>query len=345
MDYLIYFQQYPLLKGLAVLILFIIASKIFLYISKKIVRRAVAKTETELDDKLIDITETPIAVILLILGIKLALVVSGVEFNLLDYLDKILNSLIIIAIGYAVAAIIDMIIEMWGQKFSKKSKIKVSGDLLSLMHKTVKVVVLVVTFLIVLKEWGVNIGPLLASLGIAGLAIGLALQNTLSNIFGGVSLIFDRAFKVGDIVEVGTVKGTVYEIGLRSTRVKTFNNELVVIPNGQLANENIINYNKPNMKARIVIPFTVAYGTKHEKVKSLVLGVVKKLNHVLTDPAPFVRFENMGDSALEFKVYFWVDSLKEKYGVKDKAIGLIYDNLNKSRIGIPYPQMDVHLKK
>jgi len=332
-----------LLRWLIVFTFFLILSKLFIYISEKFLRRWTKKTETDLDDKLIHIIESPLALILLLIGIKIAFSFSGAEFDFLDSIDRFLDSLIIITIGYFAFVVANLFVKLWAEKFAKKTRVKIDDDLLPLIHKTLKGIILIITFMVLLNKWGVNIAPMLASLGIAGLALGLALQSTLSNIFSGVALIFDRAFKVGDIVEIDKVMGIVHDIGLRSTRIKTFNNEIIAIPNGQLANCNIKNFLQPDARARIIIPFTVAYGTDHKKVKKIVSEVIKKLENV--DPEHLVHFDNMGGSALEFKAYFWVKSYKHKFETKEKAICEIYDALNKSKIVIPFPQMDIHLKK
>ena len=139
--------------------------------------------------------------------------------------------------------------------------------------------------------------------------------------------------------------GTVEDVGLRSTRIRTFTNELIVIPNGQVADAKIINHILPSKRVRLDIPLGVAYGSDVEKVKKTVLKSLEGIDNVLKEPKPMVRFTNMGDSALEFKVYIWINRFQNKFLVKDIANTTIYKALNKAKIAIPFPQMDVHLKK
>ena len=209
-----------------------------------------------------------------------------------------------------------------------------------------KVVLIIATIIYLLSYWGIEIGPLLAGVGIGGIAIAFALQSSLANVFGGISIILDKTIRVGDLVKLsdGTT-GTILHIGLRSTRVKTFDNEMIFVPNSKLSNENVQNIAMPEPKSRVVIPFSVAYGSKIEEVKKIVMKEIKTVQGFANDPEPSVRFLEMADSALNFKAYFFVNSYEERFAAIDEANTKIYNALNKAKISIPFPQMDVHLKK
>jgi len=198
----------------------------------------------------------------------------------------------------------------------------------------------------VLGVWGVDIGPFLAGLGIAGLAISFALQESLGNIFGGISLIMDRVYKVGDRIQLDSGEvGTVVDVGLRSTRLRTFDNELIVIPNSKPANSKVKNYVQPDTSLRVVVNFGVEYGTKLEKVKKVLEPVLKKMKGISKSPAPVVEFIEMGDSSLNCIAKFWVPNYEHAYGKKLEATDLIYNELNKAKIGIPFPTTTVYVKK
>ena len=180
----------------------------------------------------------------------------------------------------------------------------------------------------------------------AGLAIGFAVQDSLSNIFGGISLLLDKAVKVGDFVQLDSGEsGEVIDVGLRSTKVKNWDNEVMIIPNGSLANSKFVNWKLPDLRARVVVPFGVEYGSDVKKVKKVVMDVIKKHKVILKDPEPAVRFLEMGDSSLKFSAFVWVDNISDKYGTKMILVEEIYDALNKNKIGIPFPTRTIYMKK
>ena len=198
----------------------------------------------------------------------------------------------------------------------------------------------------ILKNWGVQIGPLLTSLGIAGVAIAFALQNTLGNIFGGISLIADKSIKVGDVIKLeNNTMGTVMDVGLRSTKLKTADNELVTVPNGKLADSQILNFLHPDPSIRTIIDFGVEYGSDTNHVRKVVLDELKKVPTVLRDPEPKVVMGEMGEFALKFKALFWVSNFDQREDTRVLAAENIYKALEKNKIGIPFPTRTVYLKE
>ncbi|MFT7615513.1 MAG: small-conductance mechanosensitive channel, partial [Candidatus Woesearchaeota archaeon] len=248
-------------------------------------------------------------------------------------------------IAYIIFAAADIIILRMLNKVSKKGGFAVVKNLQSAIYSALKIVLILIAFAYILSVWGVNITPFLTGLGIAGLAVALALQPVLANVFSGVAVVLDKTIQVGDVIFLDSVKGTIYKIGLRSTQVKTFDNEIFVVPNTKIADGIVQNIALPNEEARGSVPFGVAYGTDITKVQKIVLKEIKKIEHVLTEPAPAVRFMNMGDSALDFKAFFYVDSYKNRFVASEKIRTAIYNSLNKAKIEIPFPQVDVHMKK
>ena len=335
----------PYLKSLSILIIFFIIAKIVYIIFEKVFLRLAKKTKTEIDDLIVEKIRNPINFVLLLIGIRLALVPLEFTSEYIGTVEKLIYTLIILLLTLVVVRVFNVLIDAWGTKFTKITKSDLDDQLLGLAHKFAAIVIYIVGLLVVLDYWGIAIGPFLASLGIAGLAIAFALQNTLANVFGGISLIIDKTIRVGDVIAVDDTKGTVIDIGLRSTRIKSYDGNSIIIPNGKLVDSKVQNRVQPNKKERVAIPFGVEYGAKVDKVKKIVLKEINKIEGVLDDPEPSVVFLEMGDSALLFKAYFWMKEYSETFGAKDKANELIYNALNKAKIGIPFPQMDVHVKK
>ncbi|MBD3309588.1 mechanosensitive ion channel, partial [Candidatus Woesearchaeota archaeon] len=254
--------------GAMIFAAFFVISRLSVWITEKIVLALASRTKTKLDELIIAKINRPISFILLFLGIRLGLIACKLSQGWVNISDKILVSLIFVLVAYIVVGVINILLEQWGKRWAQNTMSKVDDHVISLLQRSVNLLFFVVAFLLVLDAWGIEIGPLLASLGIAGVAVAFALQTTLGNIFGGISLIVDRSIKVGDTIQTedGTF-GSVIDVGLRSTRIRTWDNEVVIVPNGKLANATIQNYVLPEPSARVVVPFGVAYGSDVEKVK------------------------------------------------------------------------------
>ena len=334
------------LQALIILAVFFTISKIIVIFFEKIILRLTRKTKTKVDDLIVERTNKPISLLLILIGLRLATETINLNETFQNIIVNAISSFVVIVVTYIVMAVFDVIIDGWGKKLAEKTKSKIDDQLVSVLHRFSKILFVILGFLFVLDVWGVKIGPLVASLGIAGIAIAFALQSTLGNIFGGISMIIDKTIKVGDVIELdATTRGKVVDVGLRSTRIRTFNNETIIIPNGKLADSQINNYAPPDPSVRVVVPFSVAYGSNIEQVKKIVLKEIPKIDHLMKDPKPYVRFREMADSSLNFKAYFWVDHFSERFAAIDQANTFIYNTLNKAKITIPFPQIDIHLKK
>ena len=179
-----------------------------------------------------------------------------------------------------------------------------------------------------------------------GLVLGLALQDSLKNIFGGISMILDRNFNIGDKVKLESGElGEILDIGLRSTKLQTYDQEVIFIPNGQLANMRIQNYVRPTRKVRVVVNFGVEYGSDVDKVKKVVNAALKSMKDVSDIPYMDAVFTEMGEFAMLFQARFFVDDYKISYDKKIEATQKIYEALNKAKIGIPFPTRTVYMKK
>lgn len=252
----------------------------------------------------------------------------------------------IVTSGYIAYVVIDLaILAMW-KRVSKKTKSDIDDSLSGLIHSVLKGIWIVFVILYILNLWGVQIGPFLAGLGIGGIAIAFALKESLANIFGGVSIILDKTVRVGDVIFLDEVtKGEILKIGLRATKINTFDNEVVIVPNSLVANNKIQNIGQPEPKSRVKVQFGVAYGSDVDKVKKVVMKELKKVKNFTSEPEPKIRFMAMADSSINFDALFYVESWEHRMNAIDDANTRIYNALNKEGIEIPFPQMDVWLKK
>lgn len=332
-----------------ILAIFFALSWIALEILEKIFMKLADKTDTDVDNLIISAIKRPLSLIILMFGFNLFFIElwSGLWFE--KYLESLVFSIIAFIATFAIIRVILIFVDNGGSLFHKRTKSAIDKQLIKLSHKLISFGAYVIALLWILSIWGVQIGPLLAGLGIGGLAVAFALQPVLSNIFSGISLILDKSIKEGDIINLeGDVSGIIYDIGIRSTKIKSWSNEIIIIPNSKLVDSKITNLDQPDRTIRVEIKFGVAYGSKIEKVKKLALNCLKRKKHVLKEPAPYVWFTEMGDSSLNFVLRFYADDISNKWELHQKVITQLYDDLNKAKINIPFPQREIwvhNLKK
>lgn len=196
--------------------------------------------------------------------------------------------------------------------------------------------------LLLVSIWDLDLTPFLASAGIAGIILGFAAQDAIGNLIGGVALYFDNTYKIGDVIHVeDDMRGTVTDVGIRSTTVLTEDNVLVTVPNAILNSTEVVNESAPQRHIRLRIPISAAYGTDHELVEDLVLEVCEECSLIRERPSPKLLFLEFGDSALEFELRAYVNHpLVEKRAIDQVNRG-VYEAFDEAGITIPFPQREL----
>jgi len=330
--------------GILFFILFFVL-RIILYFVEKVLIKLTAKTSTDLDDLLLKKSSKPLTFIALLISLIFALkeIVWTVNVDVVVY--RVLYSLLAVSVGYLIFIVIDVaLIRVW-KKFAEKTESDIDDTIGQLVHEILRIVLIVMIVILILNIWGINIGPLLAGLGIAGLAVALALQPTLSNIFSGIAIVLDGTFKVGDVIKVGDKMGEVYKIGLRTTRIKSFDNEMIIMPNSKIANSEVQNFFQPDVSIRVNVEFGVEYGVDPEYIKKIAIEEIEKIDFINKEEEIRILFTEMANSALNFKAMFWVDDIAKKWPAHQEAISRIYRRLYKEKIGIPFPQRTVWMRE
>jgi len=334
--------QNKYIESAIIFLLFVVIGKITAIILRKYMKKITDKTATKFDDILLEKTEPSLTYIIILVGVNIALNHLGI---ITPIISRIIMSFITIFIIYFIIIFVDTFIEFWGTSWAKNRKSGIDA-MLPLIHKLSKAILVIVGLIFIMNLWDKDITGFVAGLGVAGIVLGFALKDSLGNIFGGIAIILDRTYKVGDRIKIDSGEsGIVYDIGLRSTKIKTWDNDIIVVPNGKMANSKIQNYVQPSIKSRAVIDFGVVYGSDIKKVKDTIIKTIKKVENVIEDPEPSVVFVKMNDFSLDFKAKFWVANISQRYAAKEKATCMIYDALNKAKISIPFPTSTVYLKK
>jgi len=212
-----------------------------------------------------------------------------------------------------------------------------------------RVVVLAIGGLVVLQTLGISIAPLLTALGVGGLAVALALQDTLANLFAGIHILASKTVQPGDYIRLSSgEEGYVVDINWRQTTVRQLSNNLVIIPNGQLAGTNMTNYNRPEQELTILVQVGVAYDSDLEHVERVTSEVVADVMHDITgalpDHEPAVRFHTFGDSRIGFTVILGVGEFSDQYRIKHEFIKRLHKRYRDEGIRIPAPARTVALQ-
>jgi small-conductance mechanosensitive channel len=331
--------------AVVILIIFFVLAQITNFLFNKVFKVLTAKTSTDVDDKVMKILNMPIFYTVVLIGAYQA-------FNYIEALsrysggfERVIKSVTIVIWTYAISKLAQVVIAEFGFKFAARTKSSLDDELMPLFKKLSNIIVYFAGVMILLQTWSLDITPLLASAGIAGFVIAFAAQDTISHLFGGVSIYFDKPFKAGDRIQLESGEiGDVLEIGIRSTRIKTFDETVIVIPNSKIASAKIINYNQPETKIKTKVQIGVAYGSDADKVKKILLDIAENTEGVEKKPAPSVHFLELGEYALQFLVVAWVNSPKDQFSVKTKINEEIYRRFREEGIEIPYPTQDIYLK-
>lgn len=247
--------------------------------------------------------------------------------------------LLLLTISFFVASfVLKMVRRVFTRKMEESDKLKFIS-----FFKFIKYVVYIIVIFSVLSLAGVNITPFLAASAALLVGLGLALQELFQDVIGGIFIILDKSLLVGDIIEVEGRVGRVIDIKLRTTRAITRDDKIIIIPNHNFISDTIVNYTQNHKTTRESVSVGVAYGSDTRKVESLLLETVADQKGILKKPKPFVIFEDFGDSALIFRVCFFVnDSFIDPY-IKSEIRYKIDAIFRKNGITIPFPQRDVHM--
>ena len=271
-------------------------------------------------------------------------------FNI-DYsqlVDKLLEGALVVGLKIVAALVIyylgrwvvRRVMKLMDKVYEKKS---VEKSLRSFLSGVVKVLLYVVIVLIVIQVLGINTTSLVAMIASAGLAIGMALSGTLQNFAGGVMILLLRPYRIGDYIDAQGEEGTVTKIGLFSTEIVTVDNRIIYIPNSTISTSVIDNYSTSEMR-RVDWTVSVEYGSDPEKVRQVLVDMLKSDSRVAADPAPVVFLVNLADSSVQFSARAWCKN-GDYWGLKFDIQERIYVELPKNGINFPFPQLDVNLKK
>jgi MscS family membrane protein len=297
----------PLWQYAAALIYIFLAfyvSKLLDFLTRVWLKKWAEKTATKFDDLLLDLLNGPTKIVAFVIFLRIGLEVFSWPALVQLVLSKTFTIIVAWTLTYMALKFIDLVMGYWRQRAKPDADRTFEEQLFPIIRKSLKVFIIVVGVLVTLDNIGVNITAAIASLSIGGLAIGLAAQDTLANLFGAVAVFVDRPFRIGDRIQLDSVDGTVEAIGMRSTRVRNLDGYLVTIPNKTMGNSTITNISRrPTIKT--VINFGLVYETTTEQMKRAV-QILEEIyrGHPETQDV-IISFNNFADSSLNIIVIHW----------------------------------------
>lgn len=256
---------------------------------------------------------------------------------IIDYGMKLITAVIVIIIGFWIAGMITRALRKVMNKRDMEPALQ--SFLGSILSMTLKVLVVISA----ISTMGIEMTSFVAILGAAGLAVGMALSGTLQNFAGGVMILIFKPFKVGDFIEAQGHSGSVSEIEIFNTILKTPDNKTIIIPNGGLSTGSMVNYST-EPRRRVDWTIGIGYGDDADKARSVIQGMLDADKRVLRDPAPAILLSELADSSVIFAVRAWVEA-GDYWGVFFDLNENVYKNFEKEGLNIPFPQMDVHVQQ
>ncbi|MCL4870445.1 MAG: mechanosensitive ion channel family protein [Anaerolineae bacterium] len=334
-----------LLNAAALILLGLILGYLISWLLTQYGRKLTQRTATILDNLLIDVSVIPIRAALFFFGVQLAVQQFDLPTTWQNFLSPLFFVIYWVIAFLFLYRLVDKLFHWYELEIAHKTETQLDDKFLHLFRRLALMILTVIVIITVLERFGVEVSALLTSLGIGSLAVALAAQDTLSNLFAGLAIMIDQPFKVGDRVELQEINtwGDVMEIGLRSTRIRTRDNRMVTVPNAVIGKGLIVNYSDPDTVFRVETTVGVAYGTDIELARQVMIKAIRAEPWILPEQPVEALFLEFGDSALNFRVRCWIEHYIETRRIIDKMNTALYKALYEANIVIPFPQRDVHL--
>ena len=339
-----------LIGAFSVFLGFVVAALIVRIIISLIHRRLKSQDTSSVTSIILQSVKTPITAILLISGLLSAyLLVLGIEDVLpsgfsdtRDLSIKIWKIMSILITTFAIAKTIDHLIDWYLLNIAEKTETKIDDTLLPTLRRVLPITIYAAGALVAIDSIGISISPILAGLGIGGLAVALAVQPTLSNFFAGTYVVTEGELKEGDFIELeGGPSGYVEEVGWRSTKIRSRFNNLVIIPNSRMAESIVTNYFSPTPAMNVIVTGGVAYESNLVDVEKYALEeartVIEESEKAIKGTEPSFGFSNFGDSNVDFYVFLQAIDRAGTFGLRSELIKRIHDRFNREGIEINYP--------
>ncbi len=314
------------------------------FVISKIIKRLTRFSRTKIDDVIVDSLGKIIFLWTVLFGIYISFQFFplGIPRNILKLANSSILVLIIVSFFWIMANVLSTFADEYIHSITEELPTSIVRNLIKLTTITIGV-------LMALQSVGISIAPILAALGIGGLAVALALQDTLANLFAGIHIILTRQIRKGDYVKLESGdEGFVEDITWRNTVIKTLPNNMVIIPNTKIATSIVTNFNLPHLNLSVPVEVMVSYSSDLEKVERITVEVAREVQRTVKgakkDFEPFIRYKGFGDSSINLVVTLMAESFVDQFLIKHEFIKRLKKRYDEEGISIPFPQRDVWLK-
>lgn len=333
------------LLALGIILGSVVLGKLIFWFFSNIVKRITAKTETDLDDIIIDMVEEPVAFAVSILGIWYGLD----SLNLPDaghvWINRIYYLLVIFNVAWLINRVLDALIQEYIVPIVEASESDLDDQLLPVLKKGIHAAVWIMAVIVGLNNAGYDVGALIAGLGIGGLALALAAQDTVANLFGGITIFVDQPFTINDHIKINAFEGIIEEVGIRSTRIRTFEGRLVTIPNKVFAESAIENV-AAEPSRRVIVMLGLTYDTKQERIQEA-LDILKAIHAERSEELEekvMTLFDSFGNFALNLKFVYFIRKGQDNFAVMSSVNLEILKRFNAAGLEFAFPTQTIHAK-
>ena len=321
-----------------------VVGKIVYWMSGGILRRLTAKTETKIDDVIIDMLDEPLVLVVTAFGLRLAVSTLVLPGGMTEFLGNALQGLIVVAVAWIIVRLFDAVITHVLQPAVAGSESDLDDQLLPIVRKGGKTILWSLGIIMALNNAGYDVAALIAGLGIGGLALAMAAQDTVKNVFAGFTIFTDRPFVLGDRVVVSGFDGPVEEIGLRTTRIRTLAGRQVTIPNSSISNSAVENItSEPSRK--VVMTLGLTYDTSPDGMRRAmeILGEIEAQHGEDTVNDPVIAFSGYGDFAMNVLFIYYIRKGADIMGTQTSVNLAILDRFNAEGLAFAFPTQTIEL--
>jgi MscS family membrane protein len=332
---------YKIILAFSIFFLFIVFRKIFTLFILSFLKKLTSATKTEIDDKILQSIKNPLRFLFIIAGIWGFFYFVGIKGEFTNHLIK---GLLIFDIFWV---LYNIVCEFEGCVYHILGKYgKASHELASFLVKLTKTFVIIIGIVAILQEFGINVTGFVASLGLGGLAFALAAKDTAANLFGGVAILTDHIFKVGEWVKIGSAEGIVEDIGMRTTKIRAFDKRLIIVPNSIIATSNVENFSRRDRR-RIVMKIGLVYSTTAKDLNKILNEIRNYLkNHEMIHDEPLlIYFDEYADSSLNIFCYFFTKTADwEKYLQIKEEINFKIKEIVEKYSAFAFPSQSIYVE-